>query len=176
MDFSPPHVTQLLFRPKFPLDYPIVPLAGTRNIVKFRSEIALESPAVPCLGNLTYNNAREDGYPTRRIARFEIQRSNTLQEVFCRLLNAAGSVRFSESLTDGCVKHRMLWEGKELVNCYFWSTACYEVEKWKLRNIGRKYLDIFVVWCWRRMDEVSWTDRVRSEVLHGVKEERIYLK
>jgi hypothetical protein len=27
------------------------------------------------------------------------------------------------------------------------------------------------MWCWRRM-EISWTDRVKNEVLHRVKEER----
>jgi hypothetical protein len=28
------------------------------------------------------------------------------------------------------------------------------------------------MWCWRRMEKISWTDRVRNEVLHKVKEER----
>jgi hypothetical protein len=29
------------------------------------------------------------------------------------------------------------------------------------------------MWCWRRMEKIIWTDRVRNEeVLHGVKEER----
>jgi hypothetical protein len=29
------------------------------------------------------------------------------------------------------------------------------------------------MWCWRRMEKISWTDRVRyEEVLHRVKEER----
>jgi hypothetical protein len=29
------------------------------------------------------------------------------------------------------------------------------------------------MWCWRRMEKISWTDRVRNEgVLHIVKEER----
>jgi hypothetical protein len=29
------------------------------------------------------------------------------------------------------------------------------------------------MWCWRRMDKISWTDRVRNEeALHRVKEER----
>jgi hypothetical protein len=29
------------------------------------------------------------------------------------------------------------------------------------------------MWCWRRMEKISWTDRVRNEeVLHTVKEER----
>jgi hypothetical protein len=29
------------------------------------------------------------------------------------------------------------------------------------------------MWCWRRMEKISWPDRVRNEeVLHRVKEER----
>jgi hypothetical protein len=31
----------------------------------------------------------------------------------------------------------------------------------------------FEIWCWRRMEKISWTDRVRNEeVLHRVKEDR----
>jgi hypothetical protein len=36
-----------------------------------------------------------------------------------------------------------------------------------------KYLESFEMWCWRRMEKIIWTDRVRNEeVLHRVKEER----
>jgi len=28
------------------------------------------------------------------------------------------------------------------------------------------------MWCWRRMETIGWADRVRNEVLNGVKEER----
>ena len=32
------------------------------------------------------------------------------------------------------------------------------------------------MWCWRRMEKISWTDRVKSEeVLQRVKEERSIL-
>jgi hypothetical protein len=30
----------------------------------------------------------------------------------------------------------------------------------------------FVMWCWTRMVEISWTDRVKNEVLRRVNEER----
>jgi hypothetical protein len=34
-------------------------------------------------------------------------------------------------------------------------------------------MESFEMWCWRRMEKISWTDRVRNEeVLHRVKEER----
>jgi hypothetical protein len=39
--------------------------------------------------------------------------------------------------------------------------------------MDQKYLESFEMWCWRRMEKISWTDRVRNEeVLHRVKEER----
>jgi hypothetical protein len=62
---------------------------------------------------------------------------------------------------------------KKLVKCYIWSIALCGAETWTLRNVDRKYLESFEMWCWRRMEKISWTDRVRNEeVLHRVKEER----
>jgi hypothetical protein len=44
---------------------------------------------------------------------------------------------------------------------------------WRLWKVDQKYLGSFEMWCWRRMEEMSWTDSVRNEeVLRGVKEER----
>jgi hypothetical protein len=41
------------------------------------------------------------------------------------------------------------------------------------RKLDQKYLDSFEMWCWRRMEKISWTDRVNNEaVLHRGKEER----
>jgi hypothetical protein len=51
------------------------------------------------------------------------------------------------------------------------SIALYGAETWTLRKVDQKYLKSFEMWCWRRM-EISWTDRVRNEVLHRVKDER----
>jgi hypothetical protein len=31
------------------------------------------------------------------------------------------------------------------------------------------------VWCWRRMEKISWTDGVRNEVVHRIKEDRYIL-
>jgi hypothetical protein len=51
--------------------------------------------------------------------------------------------------------------------------ALYGAETWTLRKVDQNYLEIFEMWCWRRMEKISWTDRVRNgEVLHRVKEER----
>jgi hypothetical protein len=42
-----------------------------------------------------------------------------------------------------------------------------------LRAGDRKYLENFEMWCWRKMEKIGWTDRVRNEeVSQGVREER----
>jgi hypothetical protein len=62
---------------------------------------------------------------------------------------------------------------KKLVKCYIWSVALYGAGTWTLRKVDQKYLESFEMWCWRRMEKISWTDRVRNEeVLHRLKEER----
>jgi hypothetical protein len=62
---------------------------------------------------------------------------------------------------------------KKLVKCYIWSIALYGAETWTLRAVDQKHLESFKMWCWRRMEKISWTDHVRSEeVLLRVKEQR----
>jgi len=62
---------------------------------------------------------------------------------------------------------------KELVKYYIWSIALYGVETWTLRAVDQKHLGSFKMWCWRRMEKISWTDQVRNEeVLLRVKEQR----
>jgi hypothetical protein len=62
---------------------------------------------------------------------------------------------------------------KKLVKCYIWSIALYGAEIWTLREVDQKHLESFEIWCWRRMEKISWTDLVRNEgVLLRVKEQR----
>jgi len=59
------------------------------------------------------------------------------------------------------------------VKCYVWSIALYGAETWTLRAIDQKHLESFEMWCWRKMEKISWTDHVRNEdVLLRVKEQR----
>jgi hypothetical protein len=54
-----------------------------------------------------------------------------------------------------------------------WNIALYVAETWILRKIDHKYIGSFEMWCWGRMEKISWTGRVKNEeVLYGVKEER----
>jgi hypothetical protein len=62
---------------------------------------------------------------------------------------------------------------KKLVKFCIWSITLCGAENWTLRKADQKYLESSEMWCWRRMEKISWTDRVRNEeVLHRVQEER----
>ena len=52
---------------------------------------------------------------------------------------------------------------KKLVQCYIWRTALHGAETWTLRAADQKYLESFEMWCWRRMEKISWADHVRNE-------------
>jgi len=53
----------------------------------------------------------------------------------------------------------------------------YGAETLTLRAADQKYLESFEMWCWRRMEKISWTDHVRNrEVLLTVNEQRNILQ
>jgi hypothetical protein len=39
----------------------------------------------------------------------------------------------------------------------------YAANTWTFREGHKKYLEIFVVWCWRRMHKIQWTDLSKNE-------------
>jgi hypothetical protein len=49
---------------------------------------------------------------------------------------------------------------KKLVKCYIWGTVLCGAENWTLWKVDHKYLGSFEMWCWRRMEMISWTDHV----------------
>jgi len=62
---------------------------------------------------------------------------------------------------------------KKVVKCYIWSMAFYGAETWTLRAADQKYLENIEMWCWRRMEKISWTDHVRNEeVLLRINEQK----
>ena len=56
-----------------------------------------------------------------------------------------------------------LYLRKKLVKCYIWSMALYGAETWTLWAADQKYLESFEMWCWRRMEKISWPDHVGNE-------------
>jgi hypothetical protein len=62
---------------------------------------------------------------------------------------------------------------KNLVKCCIWSIALYGGETGTLRAVDQKHMESFVMWSWRRMEKIGWTDHVRNEeVLLRVNEQR----
>ena len=52
----------------------------------------------------------------------------------------------------------------------------YGAETQTLGKADQKYLRSFEIGCWRRIEKISWTDRVRNEVLHSIQEEKNILR
>jgi hypothetical protein len=51
--------------------------------------------------------------------------------------------------------------------------ALYGAETWTIRAVDQKHQQSFEMWCWRRMEKISWTDYViNEEVLLRVSEQR----
>ena len=48
---------------------------------------------------------------------------------------------------------------KTLVKCCIWSIALYGAETWTLRAVDQKQLESIEMWCGRRMENISWTER-----------------
>ena len=46
---------------------------------------------------------------------------------------------------------------------YIWSIALHGAETWTLRAVDQIHLESFEMWCWRRMEKISWTEHVRNE-------------
>jgi hypothetical protein len=38
-----------------------------------------------------------------------------------------------------------------------WNAALYGPETWIIRRVDQKYLKSFEMWCWERMEKISWT-------------------
>ena len=53
------------------------------------------------------------------------------------------------------------------------SIALSVVETWTLRDVDQKCLGISEMLCWKRIKNISWTDREKDEeVLYKINEER----
>jgi hypothetical protein len=57
------------------------------------------------------------------------------------------------------------------MKCHIWNITLQGADTWIVRKVGQIYLERFEKWCWRR-EKISWTNRVKNEVLHKVKKER----
>ena len=53
----------------------------------------------------------------------------------------------------------------------------YAAETWTLTKVDVRQLEAFEVWIWRRMERISWMDKISNEeVLAKVEEDRQIMK
>jgi len=91
-------------------------------------------------------------------------------EVKCRIAMVKAAFNMKRTLFTSTLGLELR---KKLVKCYIWSIALYGAETWTLRAMDQKHLENFEMWCWRRIEKISWTHHVRNEeVLLRVKEQR----
>jgi hypothetical protein len=91
-------------------------------------------------------------------------------EIKCRIAMAKAAFNKKRNLSTSTLDSELR---KKLVKCYIWSIALYGAQIWTLRAVDQKHLESFEMWCWRRMEKISWTDHARNEeVLLRVKEQR----
>jgi len=80
--------------------------------------------------------------------------------VKCRTAMAKAAFNKKRTLFTSTLDLELL---KKLVKCYIWSIALYGPETWTLRAVDQKHLESIEMWCWRRMEKISWTNHVRNE-------------
>ncbi len=54
---------------------------------------------------------------------------------------------------------------KKIVKAVVWSVALYGAETWTLLREHVRRLEAFEMWIWRRMEGVSWQDKVTNEAV-----------
>ena len=80
-------------------------------------------------------------------------------EIKCRIAMATAAFNKKRTLFTSTFDLELR---KMLVKCYVWSIALYGAEISTLRAVDQKHLESFEMWCWRRMEKISWTDHVRN--------------
>lgn len=43
-----------------------------------------------------------------------------------------------------------------------WSVALYGAETWTILKAGKAKIEGFEVWCWRRILQLPWTEKVKN--------------
>ena len=54
---------------------------------------------------------------------------------------------------------------KKIIKTIVWSVTLYGAETWTLRQEDRRRLDAFEMWLWRRMEKISWTEKMTNEAV-----------
>ena len=52
---------------------------------------------------------------------------------------------------------------RRILHCYVWTVLRYGSETWTITKYVEKRVNDFELWCYRKMQRISWTERVRNE-------------
>jgi len=64
----------------------------------------------------------------------------------------------------------------KLAKCYIWSIALCGAENWTFQRVGRKDVESFEMWCWRRTDQLGRSYEKLRSILQRVKRRGIFYK
>jgi hypothetical protein len=101
-------------------------------------------------------------------------RGTCTKEIRYRIAQAKAAFLVRKKLL--CSKSIKLNIKKRLVRTYVWSVALYGCETWTLNKAEEHSLEAFEMWCWRKMERISYVERKTNEdVLRLVNEPRTML-
>jgi len=52
---------------------------------------------------------------------------------------------------------------KNLLKTYIWSIMLYGCKTWTIVRVEMRNKEAFEMWCYRKMEKISWTDRITNE-------------
>ncbi|KAI5638904.1 reverse transcriptase (RNA-dependent DNA polymerase) domain-containing protein [Phthorimaea operculella] len=100
--------------------------------------------------------------------------SRCTADIISRIAIAKNSFKNKKNLLTSKISKKVR---KRLIKTYVWSIALYASETWTMTQRDRERLEAFEMWCWRRMEKISWTEKkTNDEVLHRVNEKRCLLR
>ena len=66
---------------------------------------------------------------------------------------------------------------KKILKSIIWSTALYGCETWTLKKMEIKRLKALETWLWRRLEKISYNERITNEqVLERIGETRLMIE
>jgi hypothetical protein len=65
---------------------------------------------------------------------------------------------------------------KKLIKTCIWGVAIYGSETWTVGENEERIVNVFETWCWRRMLEIKWTDRITNDEVFKVRKRNITFK
>ena len=71
--------------------------------------------------------------------------------VFAKVMTKLDSILESRDITLSTKVH--------LVKAMVFPVVVYECESWTIKNAERRRIEVFELWCWRRLLRVPWTAR-----------------